>query len=298
MARPKRRGSWPRAGACAWTSNGCRSRRRADACLDRPTVVIGPFLDWDGQLIRFACFESPARALTVVIRSFVAPDELVLQVPIESTPGANDLHAWTLAAGTVWIRTRFLVAGAEHFAGLRIASGTLTFAGVEPISREHESIIAPLAAAWTLTIVPEAAVATAGSDAAALTIGPPEQIVVGVDRPPVVIGTVRVSGFGSERACEPGAGAAIVQDGLCLLPLTAPPDPWTIDGNRSTLAQFSGNAQVASAGWALPVAPLGPGALPDAPHAGRESRSLPATSEASSAASPDGRSCYSCRGCS
>ena len=68
--------------------------------FDRPTATIGPFLDWDGQLIRVVSFESPARARSVVVRPLVAPDELVLQLPIDSAPANDDLHEWTLPAGT------------------------------------------------------------------------------------------------------------------------------------------------------------------------------------------------------
>lgn len=236
--------------------------------LDRPTATVGPFVDWDGQLILFTVFESPSSAISVSIRSFVAPDEFVLQLPADSTPDSDDLHAWTLAPGTVWVRARFLAPGAEHFAGLRIASGSLTFAGAAPITRDHDQVFAPPIAAWTLTVVPESASANAGSDAAALTITPPERIVITVDGPPVLTGTVVVSGFGGDLACEPAAGPAVITDGVCLLPLTAPPGSWIIDGNRSTLAQWSGDAHVVSAAWALPIAQRPTGALPEAPHAG------------------------------
>jgi hypothetical protein len=39
--------------------------------LDRPTTILGPFIDWEGQLVRFTCVESLIRAIPVV-RSFVA----------------------------------------------------------------------------------------------------------------------------------------------------------------------------------------------------------------------------------
>ena len=41
--------------------------------------------------------------------------------------------------------------------------------------------------AWTLTVVPERAAASPGSDAAAITITPPEQIIVTANQPPATI---------------------------------------------------------------------------------------------------------------
>lgn len=236
--------------------------------FDRPTATLGPFIDWDGQLIRVVCFESQARARSVVVRPLVAPDELVLQLPIDSTPANDDLHEWRLPAGSVWIRSRFLVPGAPDFAGLRISSGTLTFAGATPILRDHDNILAPPAAAWTLTVVPERAAASPGSDAAAITITPPEQIIVTANQPPATIGTVRISGFGADIACDPSAAAPAVQNGVCLLPLSPPQDRWTIDANRSSLAQFRGDMQIEFPAWALPIAQRGAVVLPEAPHGG------------------------------
>ena len=100
---------------------------------------------------------------------------------------------------------------------------------------------------------------------------PPTQIVVTATSPPVLTGAVLVSGFGSDIVCEPGAGAGVVVDAACLLPLTVPADRWLIDGNQSALTQIHGDTQLVSAAWALPIAQR-PTALlpvlPEAPHGG------------------------------
>jgi hypothetical protein len=124
---------------------------------DSPTRTYGPFVDRDGRLVRFAAFEFPA-LLNVVVRPLVAPDEVVLMVPIDASPSA-DLRTWRLPAGTVWIRTRLLAAGAAGYAGLRIAGGTLTFGGLSPITRQGASIVAMMQSSFALSVQPEPAAA-------------------------------------------------------------------------------------------------------------------------------------------
>ena len=233
---------------------------------DRPLRAYGPFVDREGRLLRFTAFESPA-LLTVVVRTFVAPDETVLMIPFESAPDAGDDRRWTLPAGSVWIRSRFLVAGAPEFTGLRITSGTLTFTG--PIAREPTRVIAMDASPWTLSAEPETADATAdGSDAAALTITGPSRLTVHSTAPPEVSGDIAVSGFGTDLHATGTGAPPFISDRLCRFPLTTAEASWTIDGNRSDTAQFTGTASVGNVEWALPVSPLGPGAIAAAPHGG------------------------------
>lgn len=235
---------------------------------DRPTTSFGPFVDRSGRLLRFSAFESPA-LLRVVVRSFVAPDETVLLIPANSSPTTGDLQHWTLPAGSVWIRARFLVPGSEHFAGLRIASGTLDFTGGAAISRDATSVVASTVSPWTLTIEPEPGEAPAsGSDASALSLTLPDQLVVHANAAPEVTGAVSLSGFGSGIVCDVAPLAPTVFDQLCLFPLTARDDSWTIAGNRSATAQFDGTARIESPFWALPISPIDPGSILAAPHGG------------------------------
>jgi len=65
--------------------------------------------------------------LSVTLRLSRSESGLWLPIPATSQPGATDNRTWTLPAGTVWIRSLFLAAGASGYAGLRIAGGTVQF---------------------------------------------------------------------------------------------------------------------------------------------------------------------------
>lgn len=236
---------------------------------DRPATSYGPFVDSrTGHLLRFTAFESPA-LLTIIVRSFVSPDETVLLIPAESTPDTADLHRWTLPAGSVWIRSRFLVAGADNYTGLRIAGGTLEFAGNDAMARNPIQVFAPPSAPWTLSVVPEPADApAAGSDGSTIAVTLPDRLVVHASGPAEVTGVVALSGFGSNITCDVAAGPPTIAADLCLFPLTARDENWTIAGNRSAAAQFDGGARITSPSWALPISPIGPLSIQVAPHGG------------------------------
>jgi hypothetical protein len=234
---------------------------------DRPTTLFGPFVDRAGRLLRFVAFECPAQ-LSVVVQPLVSSDETVLMIPFGAEPDPANAQSWTLPAGTVWIRARFLAAGAAGFAGLRIASGTLQFTGV--VAHDQSRIfLQGLASSWTLSVEPEQPDAPApGSDAAAVALTLPARLIVRSGAPAEVSGPGTLSGFGSDLTFAPIPAPPSFAGGFCSFPLTPAEPSWTIAQNRSESAQVSGTAQISSSAWALPVSNLGPGALTEAPHGG------------------------------
>src|SRR5205823_5128708 len=90
--------------------------------------TFGPFVDRHGRLARFKSFHSGA-FLRVSARNILQfPPLLQILIPAASTPDTPDLLNWTLASGSVWIRSPFLVAGVAGFTGLRIKGGTMKLA--------------------------------------------------------------------------------------------------------------------------------------------------------------------------
>lgn len=96
---------------------------------EQASEVFGPFIERSGRLLRFTAFRSGA-FLRVAVRLLQAnlPGEVFLLIPGASVPDAPDLQNWTLAPGSIWIESRFLVAGATGYTGLLIAGGSLQLA--------------------------------------------------------------------------------------------------------------------------------------------------------------------------
>ena len=209
--------------------------------------------------------------MRVVVRSFVAPDRVLLFIPAESTPDTNDLRDWTLRTGSVWIHSTLLVPADQGFAGLRIAAGTLTFAANAQVAREGASIVLTTlgAPAFTLRVQPEVAEAPDGAfDAANIALTLPGSLTVGPGISPQITGGLDVQGFGSDLSFTPDASSPTIAGGFCRFPLTAADAQWTLAGNRSTLAQFAGSATIDFPCWALPMSTLELGEITSAPHGG------------------------------
>ena len=124
----------------------------AGQVTDRPSATFGPFVDSLGRLLRFTAHESRG-FLTIIRRPAVAPPETLLMIPLESAASDAANQAWTLPAGTVWIRARLLVAGVPDYAGLRISGGTLQLTGA--VVRDGNQMFLTDLAPWTLSIDPE-----------------------------------------------------------------------------------------------------------------------------------------------
>ena len=234
---------------------------------DDPALTIGLFVDRGGRLWRATEHLSPA-LFAVLVRPGAVPPEIVLMIPLGSTPEDGDDQSWQLPAGTVWIRTRFLVANTPGFTGLRIAGGQLRFTGAS-VQDETQLVLTDLSP-WTLAVQPEQppAAQLTGSDAEALALTLPTRLVVHSSAPSEVTGGLSISGFGSDLSFTRDATPPFVADGLLRFPLASANDDWTIEANRSDVAQFSGEARVESPVWALPQSASVVGGITRAPHGG------------------------------
>jgi pimeloyl-ACP methyl ester carboxylesterase len=231
------------------------------------SATFGPFVERTGRLVRYAAFESGA-FLSVRARLGILPiGEAMLLIPAASQPDAKDARSWNVAAGTVWIASRFLVVGATGFTGLRIAGGTLQFRSAA--ARIGTVILLPPGAGWSLSVQPEPppAPGPAGVDAEGLSLGLPSRLEVHMNGPAVATGGARVSGFGSDLNLTL-SGSAFIDGSQISFPMTAAETDWTITGNRSNLAQFSGTSTVASPRWALPMSSTPAAMLGEAAYGG------------------------------
>ena len=229
--------------------------------------TIGPFVDPDGRLVRIVTFQSaPLIAVgasnPAAIRDFV----IFLLIPPGSKPDAPDLHTWTLAPGTVWIESRFLVADATGFTGLRVAGGTLQVAAGTFF--KGDSIELPFLSAWSLSVEPELAPpASTGSDAEALAITLPVRLDVHSNAAPTLSGAPALSGFGSDLHFT-FSGSPFFDGAQICFPMQSADPKWSIGGNASNLATFTGESDVASANYALPVSSTPLPAIGEATHGG------------------------------
>jgi hypothetical protein len=237
---------------------------------EQASETFGPFVERGGTLIRLKAFRSGA-FLRVLVHNPpgipIGPNELQILIPAASTPDAPDLLNWTLAPGTVWIASRFLVKGTTDFTGLRIKGGTMRLGGASRTDAVNIQL-PPGQSFWSLSLEPEATPPSgAGSDADALALTLPTRLDVSSPAPPVVSGAPILSGFGSDIHFTM-SGAPHTAASQILFPMQAAEPTWSITGNASGLATFSGESAVASADYALTISTTGPDFLAEAAHGG------------------------------
>lgn len=234
---------------------------------EQASEIFGPFVGRQGVLERLKAFRSGAFLRVMSHIALVGPNELQILIPAASTPDAPDLRNWTLAPGTVWIASRFLVQGTTGFTGLRIKGGTMK---VDAAARtDAVTIQLPSGLpAWSLSLEPEATPPSgAGSDGDALALTLPTRLDVHFHAPPVVSGAPVLSGFGSDIHFAM-SGAPHTAGSQILFPMQAAEPTWSISGNASGLATFSGESAVASADYALTISSTDPDFLAEAAHGG------------------------------
>ena len=239
----------------------------ADAAEQR-SEAFGPFVEISGRLLRFVAYRSGAfLAVNETLAAAPVPGELILLIPAASTPDGPGLQNWALAAGTVWIRAKFLVAGALGYAGLRITGGTLRF-DPAPV-RTATALLVPFAGTWSLSVQPESAVPAipASSDADAMTIASTARLDVQSAATSAATGGIAVSGFGSALNLTFGGSPFIAGAQICF-PMQAAESRWSIAGNLSGIAQFQGDSPATTPAWCLPFSKTAPNLLSEAIHGG------------------------------
>lgn len=227
---------------------------------------FGPFIEESGRLLRFIAFHSSAFLTVNASNAAGAVGELQLLIPSGSIPG-GDPRQWKLAPGTVWIQSHLFATGGTGLVGLRIAGGILSFS-FRP-SRTPTGLVV-ITGFWTLSVQPEQPPAADGAplgDGDALTVTLPTQLDVHSNAAPVASGGGTVAGFGSELNFTLN-GAPFRETNQIRFPMDCAEAAWSIDGNISGVAQFSGSSRVTASGWALPVSNTTPELIGEAVHGG------------------------------
>jgi hypothetical protein len=239
----------------------------SDRSGEQVSEIFGPFVDRHGRLAQFKSFHSGA-FLSVSVRNLLRfPPLLQILIPAASTPDTPDLTSWTLAPGSVWIQSASLVVGVAGFTGLRIKGGTMTLAA-GTVRPDASSILVPFGSVWFLSLEPEPApFPGAGSDGDALALTLPVRLDVRNNGAPVVSGTPVLSGFGSDLHFTM-FGSTFTAAHQILFPMHAAESVWSINGNASSLATFSGESALASANYALTISSTDPAFLAEAAHGG------------------------------
>jgi hypothetical protein len=241
----------------------------AASAAEEVSEIFGPFVRRSGDLVRYANFRSAAfLGVTRLVPPNTVEDQIV--IPAASTSDA-DFRNWTLAPGTVWINSRFLVAGATGFTGLRIAGGTMQLAA--GTFRFDSGIVIPAGSDWSLSVEPEAAPpAGAGSDGDALALTLPTRLDVSSNGAPTVAGAAVLSGFGSDLhftfSGSPALEGQVVDGQQIAFPMVVAEPSLSINGNASNVVKFSGEASVTSARWTLPISQTPLVSLANAAHGG------------------------------
>ncbi|HEY6803381.1 MAG TPA: hypothetical protein VI306_07365 [Pyrinomonadaceae bacterium] len=237
---------------------------------DRPVNVLGPFIDADGTLVQFSVFEN-ARFRTVLL-TVPAPFPLVTDtlmfLPADSVSNDGNL-TFTIPAGTVWLRAQLVVANTQGYVGLRVRQGTFKInRAAQP--RPGNRIGVTIGSQWSLEVEPEqpAGPDGNGSDANELAVRLPKLFTVRSSGESQVNGRIRIRGFGSDLEFTETAGAPVADADSIAFPYDAGDAVWSINGNLSTVAQFTGESRVMSAAWTLPLNKLSPNAFGEAQDGG------------------------------
>ena len=239
----------------------------------RATETLGPFVDGDG-IARWIDLIQPLRQLPLARGTGAAAVFGSLPVLGRQT----DPRRLRLGRGSVWLAARLLARNAPtgSFTGVRIRRGTLTLDGGAAVTADRirlgPATIATLTVELDLSAPPVAATGPAsaehpasssgiGGDATAATVTLPATATI-VLHPTAAI-VADLAPFGVEAyGSDPIALARSVESPPRYVPalrhvlVPATPTPNTLNArfHLSALFSLSGSAEIAGAGWALPVA--------------------------------------------
>ena len=234
----------------------------------RPAQMSGPFVDGGGALVQFSFFQTATmRTVLQDIGAIINP--VFFRLPQETIADDN-LQVFTIPPGTVWILANLLVPNTAGFVALRVDGGSLVFDRPVRVFAANGTIQTAIGTQWTLTLQPEAAPqATAdGSDGNALALQLPATLALRSNGPVSVAGAIGIAGFGSSLAFDTPSGAPLATDAAIVFTYDPASAAWSIDGNRSPLAQFNGGGSVQVALWGLPLTRVPPEQSFDAAHGG------------------------------
>ncbi|MCI0351464.1 MAG: hypothetical protein L0Z53_18735, partial [Acidobacteriales bacterium] len=241
------------------------------ATPDDPARILGPFGDADGSLVQFAVFESTAFFTVQLSLPLPSPifTELLMFLPPETSSNDGN-QTFTIPQGTVWLRARLVVANTPGYVGLRVNKGEFRIDGVAQQIAVNR-IAVPVTTSWSLRLDPGQPIAPDGngSDANNLALQLPRRLEVRSTGETRVNGAIRISGFGSELEFNEALIPPQATPDSIVFPYETQDAPWSINGNLSAVARFTGETRVISAGWSLPLNKLPLNTFGDLPHGGR-----------------------------
>ena len=214
----------------------------------------GPFVDALGRNVWIDVFE--VLSLVGIQRAGTAAP--AIYIAITGATGAAD-HI-NLGAGSVWIATSALVAGApaNTYVGVRVTSGTIAFGATIGIG--GSPIIVPAGATITLTLALDPAIPAAGSgpgaDARAAHDTLPASVTIAfkpVGATLTASGDASVTVFGATAHLTFQATAPVYDAllGRVAFPFACDATAITVTSSLSAMCGVSGSAPVLSASWSI-----------------------------------------------
>ena len=221
--------------------------------------TLGPFIDRDGRLVWFDIF-AIVRQVSLVRAPSTTP---LLTLPLRGF-SLGAATSYELPAGSVWILSRALSAGAPAgaYSGVRIKKGRLHLSSAPTIAGLTLTIPNGARVTLELELDPPASAApaaTPGQDAHASRVKVPETatfVFTAAGGVLTAAGDASLKVFGAAFALRRKSAAATYEASLnrVLLPFDSAPAELAIASSASTLFKVEGSAKVILSAWALPVA--------------------------------------------
>ena len=236
---------------------------------EKAAHVFGPFLDTAGNLQHFLIFQNvPFLFIHNRFPNQNPAPEVILLLPFSSVVEEGNL-AFDIPAGTVWIRSRLLVANGAGHAGLRVARGRLTLAARASIFDKGVVLLGD-DGVWKLELEPEQPPAgeAAGTDANGASVLLPTVLEISSDGHVRAKGSIGISDFGSNLVFDTPNGAPVGTLSSIDFPFDPASQSWSIAGNRSVAAQLEAECKATSAVWSIPIKSAAPATFGEANHGG------------------------------
>jgi hypothetical protein len=219
-----------------------------------PRASYGPFVDALGRNAWIDVFD--VLSLVGIQRTGTAAPAIYVAMT-GATEAADHIN---LGAGSVWIATSALVAGApaNTYVGLRITSGTIAFGGTLGIG--GSPIIIPAGATITLTLALDPAIPAAGSgpgaDARAAHDTLPASVTIAFTPAGATLtaaGDASVTVFGATAHLTFQATAPVYNAllGRVAFPFACDATAITVASSLSAMCGVLGSAPVSSASWSI-----------------------------------------------
>jgi len=219
-----------------------------------PRASYGPFVDTLGRNAWIDVFD--VLSLVGIQRAGTAAPAIYVAIT-GATEAADHIN---LGAGSVWIATSALVAGApaNTYVGVRITSGTIAFGGTIGIG--GSPIIVPAGATITLTLALDPAIPAAGggpgADARAAHDTLPASVTIAFTPAGATLtaaGDASVTVFGATAHLTFQATAPVYDAllGRVAFPFACDATAITVTSSLSAMCGVSGSAPVSSASWSI-----------------------------------------------